>query len=200
MSRADGSSGRTEGSRGLRAFGRASISTIGVAAVLRITVATSSKICSVLLMIVEEAKRALHDALCVVRNLVRDDNVVYGGGAPELSCSITINKIAEQHKGLEQYALRAFADALEAVPCALAENSGMAPLETVSEIKARQVAEGNPRLGIDCMDKGTADMKEQHIVETLHAKKQQILLATQVVKMILKIDDIQAPADQSMGF
>ena len=40
-----------------------------------------------------------------------------------------------------------------------------------------------------------ADMKEQNVMETLMAKKQQILLATQLVRMILKIDDIRAPAD-----
>ena len=39
-------------------------------------------------------------------------------------------------------------------------------------------------------------MKEQHVIEALIAKKQQILLATQVVKMILKIDDIRAPEDK----
>lgn len=39
------------------------------------------------------------------------------------------------------------------------------------------------------------DMKEQHVIETLHSKKQQILLATQLVKMILKIDDIRTPGE-----
>ena len=43
------------------------------------------------------------------------------------------------------------------------------------------------------------DMKEQHVIETLHSKKQQILLATQVVKMILKIDDVRSP-DDGQGF
>ena len=38
-----------------------------------------------------------------------------------------------------------------------------------------------------------ADMKTQHVVETLIGKKQQISLATQLVKMILKIDDIRSP-------
>jgi T-complex protein 1 subunit epsilon len=30
-------------------------------------------------MIVDEAKRSLHDAMCVVRNLIRDNRAVYGG-------------------------------------------------------------------------------------------------------------------------
>ncbi|KAH8022607.1 hypothetical protein HPB51_000907 [Rhipicephalus microplus] len=94
---------------------------------------------------------------------------------------------------LEQYPFRAFADALESVPLALAENSGLPPIETLTEVKARQAQENNPCLGIDCLGKGTNDMKEQHVIETLTSKKQQISLATQLVKMILKIDDIRTP-------
>merc|ERR1712107_953827 len=108
-------------------------------------------------MIIEEAKRSMHDALCVVRNLVRDNRVVYGGGA--------------------------------------AENSGLDPINTLTEIKSRQVTENNPALGVNCMEMGTCDMKEQSVIETLHSKKSQIQLATQLVKMILKIDDIRTPAN-----
>lgn len=50
--------------------------------------------------------------------------------------------------------MRAFSDALESIPLALAENSGLNPIQTVADIKSRQVAEGNPRLGVDCMDTG----------------------------------------------
>ena len=57
-----------------------------------------------------------------------------------------------------------------------------------------QVSTSNPALGVNCMDLGTCDMKEQSVIETLHSKKSQILLATQLVKMILKIDDVRSPA------
>ena len=57
--------------------------------------------------------------------------------------------------GLEQYAMRAFADALDSVPMALAENSGLSPIETLAAIKSRQVKEKNPRLGVDCMQTGS---------------------------------------------
>merc|ERR1719507_1244956 len=143
-------------------------------------------------MIVEEAKRSMHDALCVVRNLVRDNRVVYGGGAAEISCAIAVSKEADSIKTIEQYAFRAFSDALEAVPLALAENCGLEPIATLTDIKSRQVAEDNPALGVNCMEMGTSDMKEQSVIETLHSKKSQIQLATQLVKMILKIDDIRS--------
>jgi len=144
-------------------------------------------------MIVDEAKRSIHDAICVIRNLVKDSRIVYGGGAAEISCALAVAKQADKIAGLEQYAYRAFADALESIPLALAENSGLSPIETLTEVKARQIKENNPALGIDCLNKGTRDMKEQSVIETLIGKKQQISLASQLVKMILKIDDIRCP-------
>lgn len=60
-----------------------------------------------------------------------------------------------QISSLEQYAFRAFADALESIPLALAENSGLSPIHTLTEIKARQISSNNPRLGIDCMQTGS---------------------------------------------
>jgi len=146
-------------------------------------------------MIIEEGKRSIHDAICVIRNLVRDNRIVYGGAAAEIACSLAVAKAADNISSVEQYAVRAFATALESIPLALAENAGLAPINTLAEVKSQQAKQGNPTLGIDCLQTGTNDMKQQHVIETLVSKKQQILLATQVVKMILKIDDIRAPAD-----
>uniref|UniRef100_A0A2M4A6N5 T-complex protein 1 subunit epsilon n=1 Tax=Anopheles triannulatus TaxID=58253 RepID=A0A2M4A6N5_9DIPT len=148
-------------------------------------------------MLTAEAKRSIHDALCVVRSLIRDSRIVYGGGAAETSCSLAVAREADQLSTLEQYAFRAFSVALESVPLALAENSGLPPIETLSEVKARQVAENSSTFGVDCMLTGNADMKDHHVIESLHSKKQQIILATQLVKMILKIDDVRTPADSN---
>jgi len=92
---------------------------------------------------------------------------------------------------------------------ALAENSGLSPIDSLSAVRAQQLSENNPRLGIDCNSTGTygthyfeflqiemltylfpLDMKAQHVFETLIGKQQQLQLATQVVRMILKIDDV----------
>jgi len=144
-------------------------------------------------MIIDEAERSIHDALCSVRNLVRNTKIVYGGGAAEISCCLHIAKKADQITSLEQYAYRSFADALEVIPLSLAENSGLSPIDTLAEAKAAQASTGSTTVGIDCNSSGTGDMKAQHVIESLHSKKQQILLATQLVKMILKIDDIRTP-------
>lgn len=63
---------------------------------------------------------------------------------------------------IEQYAMRAFSDALEAIPMALAENSGLHPIETLANVKAQQISEDNPALGIDCMMRGTAGNYGNH--------------------------------------
>ncbi|CAL5421218.1 unnamed protein product [Camellia sinensis] len=146
-------------------------------------------------MMIEETKRSIHDALCVARNLIRNNSIVYGGGAAEISCSLAAEAAADRYPGVEQYAIRAFADALDSIPMALAENSGLQPIETLSAVKSQQIKENNHCCGIDCNDVGTNDMREQNVFETLIGKQQQILLATQVVKMILKIDDVISPSE-----
>jgi T-complex protein 1 subunit epsilon len=141
--------------------------------------------------------------MCVVRNLVKDNRVVYGGGSAEISCSLAIKKFAETVAGVDQYAIRAFADALDDIPLALAENAGLSPIEEVAAIKSRQVKENNPTIGLGLLsldqtelntdgskDDHTMDMKELGVFETLIGKQQQLQLAAQVVKMILKIDDV----------
>ncbi|RDB26321.1 T-complex protein 1 subunit epsilon [Hypsizygus marmoreus] len=141
-------------------------------------------------MIVDEAKRAIHDAICVVRNLIVDNRVVYGGGAADISCSIAVSQAADEIPSIEQYAMRAFASALDAIPLALAENSGLSPIETLAEVKSRQITEKSSKLGIDCNGRGENDMKKQFVYDPLIAKRQQYLLATQLVRAVLKIDDV----------
>lgn len=51
--------------------------------------------------------------------------------------------------------MRSFADALEVIPMALAENSGLNPIQTMTEVRARQVKDSNPFLGIDCLHNNT---------------------------------------------
>merc|ERR1711988_1555042 len=95
-------------------------------------------------MVIDEAKRSLHDAICVVRNLVRTNRIVYGGGAAEITCALKVEEEADKVNTIEQYAMRAFADALEMTPSALAENSGLAPIETVAAVKRRRSRRARP--------------------------------------------------------
>lgn len=141
-------------------------------------------------MIVDESIRALHDSLCVVRNLIKDNRVVYGGGAAEISCSIAVANEADKQKGINQYAFRSFARALDVIPMSLLENSGLNSIETLTSLKAKQVLEKNSSLGVDCLGANNNDMKELFVIDPLIGKKQQLLLATQLTRMILKINDV----------
>eukprot|EP00421_Protoceratium_reticulatum_P009618 CAMPEP_0168374670 /NCGR_PEP_ID=MMETSP0228-20121227/9420_1 /TAXON_ID=133427 /ORGANISM="Protoceratium reticulatum, Strain CCCM 535 (=CCMP 1889)" /LENGTH=543 /DNA_ID=CAMNT_0008387623 /DNA_START=71 /DNA_END=1702 /DNA_ORIENTATION=- len=146
-------------------------------------------------MVVDEAKRCLHDANCCVRNLIRDPRVVPGGGASEMAASLAVLAVADTETTIEQYSMRAFAAALDVVPMALAENSGLSAIGEMAAVKAKQVSSQDPWHGIDCMQIGTSDMWEQNVYEACASKCSQLRLATQVVKMILKIDDVITSTD-----
>lgn len=128
----------------------------------------------------------------MVRNLVRDNRVVYGGGAAEIACSLAVEDAAVQTPGLEQYAMRAFAEALDAVPMALAENSGLNPIATLAEVKSQQVKsdDARGRLGVDCMGRGNNDMRDAFVIDPLIGKRQQLMLATQLCRMVLKVNNV----------
>lgn len=53
-------------------------------------------------MMIEETKRSLHDALCVARNLIRNNSIVYGGGSAEISCSIIVESTTDRYLVVEQ--------------------------------------------------------------------------------------------------
>jgi len=146
-------------------------------------------------MVVDEAKRCLHDANCCVRNLIRDPRVVPGGGASEIAASLAIQAAADTEQTLEQYTMRAFAAALEVIPMALADNSGLSAIGEMAAVKAKQVETQDPWHGVDCMLNGTTNMWDQNVYEACASKVNQLRLSTQVVKMILKIDDVITPAD-----
>ena len=141
--------------------------------------------------IVDEAERSLHDALCVVRDIVEEPKVLAGGGAPELEVSKMLKKYAETLPGREQLAVRSFAEALEAVPVTLTENAGLDPIDILSELRARH-EKGETWAGIEVHSGKVQDMTEAGVFEPLAVKKQIIKSATEAASMILKIDDVIA--------
>jgi len=141
--------------------------------------------------IVDEAERSLHDALCVVRDIVEEPKVLAGGGAPELEISKMLKRYAETLPGREQLAVRSFAEALEAVPVTLTENAGLDPIDILSELRARH-EKGETWAGIEVHSGKVQDMTEAGVFEPLAVKKQIIKSATEAASMILKIDDVIA--------
>jgi len=141
-------------------------------------------------LIIEEAKRAIRDSLCVVKNLLKDSRIISGGGSSEMACSVFIKEIAETNLGIKHYILGGFSEALKIIPIVLAENAGYSSIEILSNLFTRQISEKNIHLGIDSNGNGIDDMNKQNIYETLISKQQQIQTATQMANTILRIDDI----------
>jgi len=141
--------------------------------------------------IVDEAERSVHDALCVVRDVVEEPKIVAGGGAPELEVSRMLKKYAETLPGREQLAVKAFAEALEAVPITLTENAGLDPIDIISELRARH-EKGETWAGIEVNNGKAQDMAKAGVYEPLAVKKQIVKSATEASTMILKIDDVIA--------
>ncbi|MEM1588316.1 MAG: thermosome subunit beta [Candidatus Bathyarchaeia archaeon] len=141
--------------------------------------------------IVNEAERAIHDALCVVRDVVRDPRIVAGGGAPEAEVARRLRQYAEKLAGKEQLAVLAFAEALESIPMTLAENAGLDPIDIITELRAKH-DKGEKWAGIDVFSGKVADMSKFDIYEPLAVKMQVIKSASEAATMILRIDDVIA--------
>ncbi len=147
--------------------------------------------------VVDEAERALNDAIGVVSSAMEDGKVVAGGGSPEVALALKLRDYAKTVGGREQLAVEAFANALEIIPTTLAESAGMDPIDTLVELRAKQEKEKNPALGIDVFNGKIADMKEANVLEPMKVKKQAIASASEAAEMILRIDDIIAASKKS---
>ena len=146
--------------------------------------------------LVDEAERAIHDALCVVRDVVLDPRVVGGGGAPEAEVARRLREHAQKLSGKEQLAVIAFGEALETLPTALAENAGLDPIDILVQLRVAH-EKGQLWAGVDVNESKVADLKERGILEPIGVKIQVIKSASEAAGMILKIDDVIAAAKSS---
>jgi len=147
--------------------------------------------------IVDEAERSIHDALCVVRDVVQEPKILAGGGAPEIEIARTLRDYAESMAGREQLAIQRFAEAIETVPLTLGENAGLDPIDILSDLRARH-EKGEKWAGVDVFEGKVKDMKKLEVYEPLAVKKQAIKSATEAATMILKIDDVIASGKTKM--
>jgi thermosome len=145
-------------------------------------------------IIIDEVERAIHDALCVVRNVVQDQKIVGGGGAPEIETAIQLRKYAQTLGGREQLAVEVFADTLDIIPKTLAENAGLDQIDVLMKLRAAHQA-GNKFAGHD-LETGEVilNMMSVGVVEPTIVKIQAIKSSTEAASMILRIDDVIAGA------
>ncbi len=147
--------------------------------------------------VVDEAKRAMDDAVLGVAGALELGKVVYGGGAAEIEIARRLREYAETIGGREQLAINVFAEAVEIVPRTLAESTGTDPIDILVELRA-QHDKGNIFAGVDVINAKVADMKKNNVVEPLKIKTQALKSASEAAEMILRIDDVITSKTPSM--
>ena len=141
--------------------------------------------------VVDEVERSVHDSIMVVKDVMEMPSIVAGGGAPETYTATKLRTWSKTLEGREQLAAEKFAEALESIPLTLAENAGMDPIDTLTNLRSKQL-KGEKWIGVDVMKAKVANMKSSDIIEPLAVKQQIISAATEAACMILRIDDVIA--------
>jgi archaeal chaperonin len=139
--------------------------------------------------VVDEAERSVHDAIMAVKDVVEYPYVTVGAGAPEVYISQKVREWSASLSGRSQLAVERFADSVEEIAIALAENAGMDPLDTQTQLRAK-AALAKPKYGVDVINGKVTDMAAKDVYEPLKVKEQIISAATEVSSMILRIDDV----------
>ena len=140
-------------------------------------------------LVLDETERSLHDALCVVRSIIKRKAMVPGGSAPETEIAVKLTELANKTQGFKSYCFKAFAEALEVIPYTLAENAGLKPVEIVTELRNKH-KNGEKYAGINVKKGIISNMFDQKVIQPSLVTISALKLATEVVRMILKIDDI----------
>merc|ERR1719343_762783 len=145
--------------------------------------------------VLNDLDRAVEDGVHAVQMACKDGRIVYGGGACEMECAVRLDRLADQHPGLEQYAIRAFAKSLECVGQTLAENAGWDAVQVLSDMRAAHV-NGNNDVGVDLENHpGSTSMKTSSsasdgVYDLMHVKRSALKLAIEAATTILKVDQI----------
>lgn len=145
----------------------------------------------------EEMERALDDAHNVVLDVIRSGKIVPGGGAPEIRVAERLRQYASTLEGREQLAIRAFAEAVEAIPLTLAENAGFDPVDALAGLRAKH-GQGMKNYGLNLTTGEPADMLAMGVVEPLKVKTQAIKSAAEAATMVLRVDDVIAAKREEM--
>lgn len=165
------------------------IKVTGIAASPRVRPTASILVRASNQLVLDEAERSLHDAICVVRSIVHKGFLLPGGGAPETEVSVTLARQSKSMTGMQGYCVAAYADALDVVPYTLAENAGLNPVEVVTELRRRHAA-GETDAGINVRKGAVTDISEENVVMPYLVFSSALSLATEQVRALLRIDDI----------
>jgi len=148
---------------------------------------------------VDEAERAMTDALSVVSDVMETNKIVAGGGAVEIEVAKELRKYATSVGGREQLAIENFADAIEVVPKTLAENGGLEAIDVLVELRSAHEKQDGQYKGVNVFTGKIENMRDKGVLEPLIVKEQAIKSATESAAMILRIDDVIASTKPKEG-
>jgi thermosome len=148
---------------------------------------------------VDEAERAMTDALSVVSDVMENNKIVAGGGAVEVEMAKELRKHAISVGGREQLAIENFAEAIEVIPRTLAENAGLEPIDIIVELRAAHEKPEGQFKGVNVFTGKVENMRDKGVVEPLVVKEQAVKSATESASMILRIDDVIAATKPKEG-
>lgn len=146
--------------------------------------------------VVDEMERSITDSLHVVASALEDGAYTAGGGATAAEIAFRLRSYAQKIGGRQQLAIEKFADAIEEIPRALAENAGLDPIDILLKLRAEH-AKGNKTYGINVFTGEIEDMVKNGVIEPIRVGKQAIESATEAAIMILRIDDVIATKSSS---
>ncbi|MBI5228453.1 TCP-1/cpn60 chaperonin family protein [Candidatus Micrarchaeota archaeon] len=140
--------------------------------------------------VVSEVERAVVDARGAVSSALEDGKYVIGGGSVEMEISRELHAYAVQIGGREQLAIQAYAEAMESIPRALAENAGMDVIDTIVSLRNKHKEKDGKTFGVDVLAGKVSDLKPLGIYEPMKVKRQALVSATETSRLVLRIDDI----------
>jgi len=149
-------------------------------------------------MIVDEAERSLHDALCVLTQTVKETRTVFGGGCSEMRMARHIDELAARTPGKEALAIESFARALRAIPTIIADNGGYDSSQLVTELRAMH-SQDQVYSGLNMVTGEVGDVKELGITESYAVKYAVVSSAAEAAEMILRVDDILKSTPRQRG-
>jgi len=167
---------------------------IGEDRVIRFSGVPVGEACTIVLrgattQMLDEAERSIHDALCVLSQMIKESRVVLGAGCSEMIMSKAVDELAQKTPGKKSLALEAFSRALRMIPTIIADNGGYDSSELIAQLKAEHY-KGNNKAGLDMRNGTIGNTEEMGILESFKSKQQILLSASEAAEMILRVDDI----------
>lgn len=148
--------------------------------------------------LLDELERAVVDGTRVVMDAMEDGTYVVGGAAVETELLMKIRDYAQTVGGRVQLAIEGYATAFEAIPRALAENSGFNPIDKIVELKNAH-AKGKKNAGLNVYQGKVVDMLGEGVIEPLRSKRQSIQSASETAIMLIRVDDMMITQQGGRG-